>query len=95
MNKYLSLIASLVFAAAFLSPIWVVSLASAGQTNDIKQYNGLQSMMMGVYNLIPIIPSFIFLMIAQKKGQVFYLLSIVASVCSLAFMGLWAFGALS
>jgi hypothetical protein len=95
MNKRskIGIVALVVFVIAFLSPAWIVFLAIHGSDNDTKQYGGLQTLLMGFYNLVLIIPALILLIVGIRK-QIFYVISLALSVCSILFMSLWALGAL-
>lgn len=94
MNKRPLIAALAAFTIAFFAPIWSVAIALSGTNSDTQQYGGIQTAVMGVFNLLFVIPSLVFLLIGRKK-QSFYTVSIALSICSIAAMCVWAFGASS
>ena len=92
MNKPVKTASWILFIIAFFAPIWSVSISSSGLSSETQQYSGIQALVMGVYNLVLIIPSLIFLILGRRK-QVFYIVSIVFSIISMVLMCGWAFGA--
>jgi MFS family permease len=93
MNRRLESVAGLVFLGAFFSPVWSVVLSLIGADSETAQYGGVQSLVMGVYNLIPVIPALVCLMLGRKYKRL-YIASIIVSLCSIVLMCLWAFGAI-
>jgi MFS family permease len=92
MNKVLRVISLIMFIIAFFVPVWSENIASIGMDSETQQYSGIQTLVMGVYNLAFVLPALIFLILGRKK-QVFYTVSIAFSIISVGLMCVWAFGA--
>lgn len=81
-----------IFIIAFFAPLWSTLIASNGQDSLTQQYDSIQVLVMGVYNLAFILPALIFLILGLKY-RTSYIVSIIVSTASVIFMCVWAFGA--